>query len=311
MKPTLRKFFGFFILFVSGLPIVCLSQQNKQDSIKGLQWNSILSILDFRNAQKHFDAIQRNVSQLIEKEKKSNSSDERRAFPIFSDRGDPKNTGETIGGKFEIAQKVVNSEEKPPNGGFSLRDQANFIWKYYFRRNDTPNEDEIKSVAEFLKEHSSIKEIMGSQNFSNHQKAEEIQRKTGYFSFGTVTTGSSEYSGVIKTLEGSNEIDIDLKAGGTTRIPRNEISEISLNNGQSIRCYIALKKNNGEILEGSVDQSFITGWVFNARFQKVTLSSTEIKRIAFGSRGSTKCKECFETLEIYWKYCPYCGKIVQ
>ena len=53
-----------FCLMLILLPGLCFSQnQNTNDAIKGLQKNTLLSIFDTKNAQKHFDDIQTNVNQ--------------------------------------------------------------------------------------------------------------------------------------------------------------------------------------------------------------------------------------------------------
>ena len=62
-----------FCLMLILLPGLCFSQnQNTNDAIKGLQKNTLLSIFDTKNAQKHFDDIQTKVNQLIPPQQPTN-----------------------------------------------------------------------------------------------------------------------------------------------------------------------------------------------------------------------------------------------
>jgi len=220
------------------------------------------------------------------------------------------------GSVFEIPRKLVKHIRRTSIEDINKPvDICRYIWYHFFRIKESPTEEELKDLAKYFvkneKRFNYVKTLILNKALSIRQKRIEFRRNFPYVFYGIITTNKKEYKGLIYFTKFYKSITEE--NGGWIEISPYSIKEITIEKiikhkvSYSTPCWakVKIKKHDGKIFQGVYSLQNI--YIINQKFV-IEIKSDTITRIIFQGYHTVECPDCFKTMEIDWKFCPYCGR---
>jgi len=222
------------------------------------------------------------------------------------------------------AQPAGSAESRGP----TRRDLYQYVWDFVLVGDGAATGRDLQDIAAYysgLAPDTRVKvdHVFANGALSSREKKQEILGLCQGLRHGTVVSASGEeHRGVLHfncpsegRILSSNSLHVTLTKGGTSDLPLLDVVEIDATQEKLVR----MRTNRGQIIEASkitlpargsyyylyIDIHREAGTPVHLRFP------SEIKKILLGRLERTQCGECFRTMEIDWRFCPYCGTRLQ